>query len=146
VGYRSKILARFITADPTVRTYADIGRKAFGSKSTHLVSLVFCLELFTVAVALVTLYADSLGKPHLPHPIPPTTNRLLIETIAPAYPANVYKILGLIVFVWFSISEGAVLTTFHQIFTRCIFTTFVAFHRLDTRNSVFFLAHGRHLD
>ena len=61
------MLARIIIADPTIRTYADIGRKAFGSKSTHLVSLVFCFELFTVAVALVTLYADSLGERHLPH-------------------------------------------------------------------------------
>lgn len=95
----SKILARFIIADPTVRTYADIGRKAFGSKSTPFISLVFCLELFTVAVALVTLYADSLGEPHSPHLISSTANQLSIETIAPAYPANFYKILGLIVFV-----------------------------------------------
>lgn len=61
----AKILARFIIADPTVRTYADIGRKAFGKRSTHFVSLLFCLELFTVTVALVTLYADSLGEPFL---------------------------------------------------------------------------------
>ena len=59
----AKILARFIIADPAVRTYADIGRKAFGKRSTHLISLLFCLELFTVTVALVTLYADSLGEP-----------------------------------------------------------------------------------
>lgn len=99
VRYSSKILARFIIADPAVRTYADIGRKAFGSKSTSLVSLIFCLELFTVAVALVTLYADSLGELHLPHLISSIANRPFIETIAPAYPANFYKILGLIVFV-----------------------------------------------
>ncbi|KAF9654342.1 hypothetical protein BDM02DRAFT_3085571, partial [Thelephora ganbajun] len=79
--YTAKILARFIIADPAVRTYADIGRKAFGDWSTHFISLIFCLELFTVTVALVTLYADSL------------------ETIAPAYSANFYKILGLIVFL-----------------------------------------------
>ena len=65
MGCSAKILARLMINDPTIRTYSDIGRKAFGSKSTHLVSLVFCLELFTVTVALVTLYADSLGEPHL---------------------------------------------------------------------------------
>ena len=59
----AKVLARFIIADPAVRTYADIGRKAFGNRSTHFISLLFCLELFTVTVALVTLYADSLGEP-----------------------------------------------------------------------------------
>jgi len=79
--YTAKILARFIIADPAVRTYADIGRKAFGKKSLHFISLLFCLELFTVTVALVTLYGDYL------------------ETVAPAYPANFYKILGLIVFL-----------------------------------------------
>ena len=71
----AKILARFIIADPTIRTYADIGRKAFGKRSTHFVSLLFCLELFTVTVALVTLYADSLGEPLLPSTLlcPPLT-------------------------------------------------------------------------
>lgn len=59
--HSAKILARFIIADPTIRTYADIGRKAFGNRSTPIVSLLFCLELFTVTVALVTLYGDSLG-------------------------------------------------------------------------------------
>lgn len=63
VKYSAKILARFIIADPSIRTYTDIGRKAFGKKSTHLISLAFSLETFTVTVALVTLYADSLGEP-----------------------------------------------------------------------------------
>lgn len=79
--YTAKILVRFMTADPTIRTYADIGRKAFGRRATPFISLLFCLELFTVTVALVTLYGDSL------------------ETIAPAYPSNFYKILGLIVLI-----------------------------------------------
>jgi solute carrier family 32 (vesicular inhibitory amino acid transporter) len=59
-GLSAKILARFIIADPAVRTYADIGRKAFGKRSTNFISILFCLELFTVTVALVTLYGDSL--------------------------------------------------------------------------------------
>jgi len=72
MGCSAKILARFIIADPAVRTYADIGRKAFGNRSKHFVSLFFCLELFTVMVALVTLYADSLGEsPPSPSPSSP---------------------------------------------------------------------------
>jgi len=98
-----KILARFIIADPAVRTYADIGRKAFGNRSTHFVSLFFCLELFTVMVALVTLYADSLGESPPAKPILATADQLLIETIAPAYSSNFYKIFGLVVFVWLAI-------------------------------------------
>jgi len=66
--YSAKVLARFIVADPAVRTYADIGRKAFGNRSTHFISLLFCMELFTVTVALVTLYADSLGEPTTTYP------------------------------------------------------------------------------
>ena len=96
--YSAKILARFIIADPAVRTYADIGRKAFGKKSMNFISLLFCLELFTIAVALVTLYGDSLGEFLSSTP----SNAQLTgstETVAPAYPANFYKILGLIVFV-----------------------------------------------
>jgi len=96
----AKTLARFIIADPTIRTYADIGRKAFGKRSTHFVSLLFCLELFTVMVALVTLYADSLGEPPRQSVTPLcTADRLFPETIAPAYSSNFYKIFGLIVYV-----------------------------------------------
>jgi len=123
----AKILARIIIADPTIRTYADIGRKAFGSYSTHIVSLVFCLELFTVAVALVTLYADSLGKPRPSHLISSAANRLLIETIAPAYSSNFYKILGLIVFVWFFVCVGVTLITFSPDFYPLYFYHFRCF-------------------
>jgi len=96
--HSAKVLARFIIADPAVRTYADIGRKAFGNRSTHLISLLFCLELFTVTVALVTLYADSLGETPIIYPTLSTADRLSTETIAPEYSANFYKILGLIVY------------------------------------------------
>ncbi|TBU48398.1 transmembrane amino acid transporter protein-domain-containing protein [Dichomitus squalens] len=61
--YTAKILARIVLEDPRIRSYADIGRKAFGPRSMPLISLIFGLELFTVTVALVTLYADSLLIP-----------------------------------------------------------------------------------
>ncbi|KAI0662739.1 transmembrane amino acid transporter protein-domain-containing protein [Cubamyces menziesii] len=61
--YTAKILAHIVLADPRIRSYADIGRKAFGPRSSPLISAIFGLELFTVSVALVTLYADSLLIP-----------------------------------------------------------------------------------
>jgi vesicular inhibitory amino acid transporter len=48
----AKILARIILEDPRLRSYADIGRKAFGSKSTALTTILFCLELFAVRLVL----------------------------------------------------------------------------------------------
>lgn len=75
--YTAKVLARIILADPRVKSYSDIAYKAFGPKSTIFVAVMFCLELFSVSVVLVTLYADSLN------------------TVWPIYPSNLYKILGL---------------------------------------------------
>jgi len=79
--YTAKILAHIITEDPTLRTYADIGYKAFGPKPTVLTGLLFCLELFAVSVVLVTLYGDSM---HL---------------VVPALSSNQYKVLGLIIII-----------------------------------------------
>ena len=94
---RAKILARIVLSDPSIRSYADIGRKAFGPRSMPLISAIFGLELFTVSyvltvmlffacnnfdtcsVALVTLYADSL------------------YAVLPKYSSDTYKLLGLIV-------------------------------------------------
>ncbi|KAG6842515.1 hypothetical protein C0991_000041 [Blastosporella zonata] len=45
--YTAKILARIILADPRLRSYADIGRKAFGQSSMLFISVLFCLELFS---------------------------------------------------------------------------------------------------
>ena len=77
----AKILARIVFEDPSIRSYADIGRKAFGPKATLLISLLFCLELFSVAVILVTLYADSL------------------HSIIPEMSSNAYKVWGLLMYV-----------------------------------------------
>lgn len=75
----AKILAHFLSSDPRLRSYADIGRKAFGARATPFVTFFFCSELFIVSVAFVTLYADSL------------------ETVLPSHSANFYKVIGLIV-------------------------------------------------
>ncbi|KAG1801426.1 transmembrane amino acid transporter protein-domain-containing protein [Suillus plorans] len=76
--YTAKILAGIILEDPHLRSYADIGRKAFGPKSTALTTIMFCLELFAVSVAFVTLAADSMHE------------------IMPAYSSNTFKIASIV--------------------------------------------------
>ncbi len=46
--HSAKILAHIMLEDPSIRTYADIGNKAFGHRSRFLTSALFCLELFAV--------------------------------------------------------------------------------------------------
>ncbi|KAF9240943.1 transmembrane amino acid transporter protein-domain-containing protein [Melanogaster broomeanus] len=77
--YTSKLLAREMLLDRRLRSYADIGRKAFGPRSSLLTNSLFCLELFSVGVVLVTLAADSL------------------HGVWPTYSANTYKIFSLFV-------------------------------------------------
>ncbi|KAH9944456.1 transmembrane amino acid transporter protein-domain-containing protein [Epithele typhae] len=79
--YTAKILARIVLGDNTIRSYADIGRKAFGPRSMPLISAIFGLELFTVSVALVTLYADSL------------------HAVLPEYSSDIYKLIGLAIMI-----------------------------------------------
>ncbi|KIK47352.1 hypothetical protein CY34DRAFT_21508 [Suillus luteus UH-Slu-Lm8-n1] len=79
--YTAKILAGIILEDPRLRSYADIGRKAFGPKSTALTTIMFCLELFAVSVAFVTLAADSMHE------------------VMPAYSSNTFKIASIVVLV-----------------------------------------------
>ncbi|KAF9044884.1 hypothetical protein BDZ89DRAFT_942779 [Hymenopellis radicata] len=79
--YTAKLLARIILSDPRLRSYTDIGRKAFGPRSTLFISSLFCLELFSVSVILVTLYADS------------------IHSLLPHFSSNTYKLWGLLILV-----------------------------------------------
>ncbi|KAH0590527.1 hypothetical protein H2248_000673 [Termitomyces sp. 'cryptogamus'] len=79
--YTAKILAHIILADPCMRSYADIGRKAFGQSFMPLISMLFCLELFSVSVVLVTLYADSL------------------HTLIPSYSTTTFKLWGLLLLI-----------------------------------------------
>ncbi|KAF8844085.1 hypothetical protein BDN67DRAFT_896024 [Paxillus ammoniavirescens] len=79
--YTAKLLTREILLDPRLRSYADIGRKAFGPKSSLLTNSLFCLELFSLSVVLVTLAADSL------------------HGVWPAYSANTYKVFSVFVLV-----------------------------------------------
>ncbi|MCO5566231.1 hypothetical protein L7F22_019907 [Adiantum nelumboides] len=59
-NYTGKVLAHIMSTEPSLRTYADIGNFAFGSRARILVSFFFCLELWAVSTALVILFGDSL--------------------------------------------------------------------------------------
>ena len=48
LGFSAKLLAHEILDDHRLRSYADIGRKAFGPKSSLLTNILFCLELFSL--------------------------------------------------------------------------------------------------
>lgn len=50
-----KVLAHIIIDDPKLRSYSEIGRKAFGPSSGPWISAIFCLELFTVRYVSVLI-------------------------------------------------------------------------------------------
>lgn len=79
--YTAKILAHIMASDPQIRTYADIGNTAFGPRSRFLTSSLFCLELFSVSVVLVTLFGDSL------------------HSVIPSHSSTAYKFIGLAIFI-----------------------------------------------
>ncbi|KAJ7886654.1 transmembrane amino acid transporter protein-domain-containing protein, partial [Mycena leptocephala] len=94
--YTAKILARIILSDPSLRSYADIGRKAFGPRYTIPISIFFCLDRFAVrhvhnfgfyrnspptSVILVTLFADSLNS------------------LIPHFSSNTYKLWGAFILI-----------------------------------------------
>ncbi|KAG7443486.1 uncharacterized protein BT62DRAFT_333748 [Guyanagaster necrorhizus] len=79
--YTAKILARIIHSEPHLKLYTDIGRRAFGARSTLVISIAFFLELFLLSVLLVTLYADSL------------------ESLVPAHSPVTYKLLALVILI-----------------------------------------------
>ncbi|KAF8316164.1 hypothetical protein DL93DRAFT_2056652 [Clavulina sp. PMI_390] len=79
--YTAKILARFMREDPTIKTYTDCIRKAFGSRSMFLTTIFFFIELFTVSVVFIVLFSDSLNA------------------VAPQYSTTTYKLLSLVILI-----------------------------------------------
>lgn len=49
-NYTGKVLAKIMSKEPGLKTYADIGTYAFGPNARLVVSLLFCLELWAVSV------------------------------------------------------------------------------------------------
>jgi vesicular inhibitory amino acid transporter len=45
---RAKFLASIVVSEPSIRSYADIGRHAFGARSMPFVTFLFCFETFSV--------------------------------------------------------------------------------------------------
>lgn len=60
-NYTGKVLAKIMSKESSLRTYADIGSYAFGPSARILISLFFCLELWAVSVALIILFGDSMA-------------------------------------------------------------------------------------
>lgn len=58
--YTAGLLARCLTLDDCLVTFADLAHVSFGSKARIAVSLLFTVELIASSVALVILFGDSL--------------------------------------------------------------------------------------
>ncbi|KAH9817855.1 transmembrane amino acid transporter protein-domain-containing protein [Melampsora americana] len=60
-NYTAKILARMMMEDKTLLTYNDICCKAFGRSMQYPIAGLFCLELFSLSVALMVIFGDSMS-------------------------------------------------------------------------------------
>uniref|UniRef100_M8AX63 Amino acid transporter transmembrane domain-containing protein n=1 Tax=Aegilops tauschii TaxID=37682 RepID=M8AX63_AEGTA len=60
--YTGLLVGRCMDADPAIRTYPDIGQRAFGSPGRLLVSSFLYAEVYLVAVGFLILDGDNLDK------------------------------------------------------------------------------------
>ncbi|KAF8663155.1 hypothetical protein HU200_055756 [Digitaria exilis] len=60
--YTGILLQRCMSVDPTVRTFADIGERAFGRRGRVLVAGFFHAELYLIAIGFLILDGDNLDK------------------------------------------------------------------------------------
>ena len=58
--YTAGLLARCLSVDDSLVTFADLAHVSFGSKARIATSLLFTVELIAACVALVVLFGDSL--------------------------------------------------------------------------------------
>ncbi|CAK7331404.1 unnamed protein product [Dovyalis caffra] len=58
--YSGLLIQRCMDVDPNIRTYPDIGERAFGNKGRLLVSVVMYMELYLVAAGFLILEGDNL--------------------------------------------------------------------------------------
>ncbi|KAL5805569.1 hypothetical protein ACOSQ4_028302 [Xanthoceras sorbifolium] len=58
--YTGLLIKRCMDADPNIRSYPDIGERAFGKKGRLLVSIFMNLELYLVATGFLILEGDNL--------------------------------------------------------------------------------------
>ncbi|CAO1618324.1 unnamed protein product [Sympodiomycopsis kandeliae] len=93
-SYTGKLLWKIMLLDSRLRTYADIGRYAFGDKAQILVACLFGAELWAVSVALIILFGDSmyaLVHSHRSHTIVALVSPL---TALDSWSPTAFKILG----------------------------------------------------
>ncbi|EFX00035.1 vacuolar amino acid transporter 1 [Grosmannia clavigera kw1407] len=60
-AYTARLLAKCMDLDPVVITFSDLAFISFGPRARVMTSLLFTVELMAACVALVVLFADSLG-------------------------------------------------------------------------------------
>ncbi|KAA8547983.1 hypothetical protein F0562_004412 [Nyssa sinensis] len=60
--YTGLLIKRCMDVDPNIRTYPDIGERAFGSKGRLLISVFMNLELYLVATGFLILEGDNLNN------------------------------------------------------------------------------------
>ncbi|GJN02693.1 hypothetical protein PR202_ga20071 [Eleusine coracana subsp. coracana] len=60
--YTGLLLQRCMSSDPSIRTYPDIGERAFGRAGRLLVSAFMYAELYLVAIGFLILDGDNLAK------------------------------------------------------------------------------------
>uniref|UniRef100_A0A7N0U9G6 Amino acid transporter transmembrane domain-containing protein n=2 Tax=Kalanchoe fedtschenkoi TaxID=63787 RepID=A0A7N0U9G6_KALFE len=58
--YTGLLIRKCMDIDPNIRSYPDIGERAFGSKGRMLVVIVMCFELYLVATGFLILEGDNL--------------------------------------------------------------------------------------
>ncbi|CAO1627865.1 unnamed protein product [Parajaminaea phylloscopi] len=96
-NYTGKLLWKIMMhsgASQTLATYADIGRYAFGERSTFAVATLFCAELWAVSVALIVLFGDSV---HALFQTSSSSGAFSAYMNGPAqWPAWTFKVLGLL--------------------------------------------------
>jgi hypothetical protein len=54
------VTGRIILSEPHLRSYADIGQKAFGPRSLFWISTMFCLELFAIRFVVAVEFIEKL--------------------------------------------------------------------------------------
>lgn len=101
----SKILAKFIHEDPSLRTYADCNRKAFGPRSSVITTALFFGELFTIwyelntsSLPLILPYVG-IASPHYFSVLLVVLFSDSLHAIFPAYSTETYKLLSLLILI-----------------------------------------------
>ncbi|GJN27382.1 hypothetical protein PR202_gb15402 [Eleusine coracana subsp. coracana] len=106
--YTGLLLQRCMSSDPSIRTYPDIGDRAFGRAGRLLVSAFMYAELYLVAIGFLILDGDNLAKlfpgARVVLPLPGTMelagNRLFVVLVAVAVaPTTWVRGLGALAYV-----------------------------------------------